>query len=280
MAGLAASTIAYRRWPLAVALGELAAAGFTAADVGALPGYCDHFDPAVSPEAMDRWLGSWPQAGVRLCTLNAGIGAFNDPATAPDEVRRRARNCLAAAARLGAHGVTVAPGLAVDRRVRPVAGEIERVAPHFRALAEEAGALGLVLSFEAPHKGGLILDAREARALVEAIDHPRARLIFDVGHHLRAGWSLADAWAVVGRWVDHVHLKDQAGGRGCYPLGTGAVDFAAFLRLAAGSGYAGGFSLEFPDAAETVPGVTDLLRRSRDFLLNLNPSIPCPGTSK
>jgi sugar phosphate isomerase/epimerase len=280
VARLAASTICFRRWPLRLALAEIAAAGITAADVGALPGYCDHFDPAGTPDDMERWAVLIESSGVRVHTINAGVGYFNDDASDPAGVRQRARHCLAAAARVGAHGVTLAPGCTVDRTARPLAGEIARVAPYFRELALEAESLGLVLSFEAPHKGGLILNATEARALVEAINHPKARLIFDLGHHRKAGWDLAEAWAVVGPWVDHVHLKDQAGGQGRYPLGAGEIDFPAFFDLAARSGYAGHFGFEFPDAAFTAVEVTDLLRRSREFVAALNPQTPCPAKSK
>jgi len=243
-----------------------------AADVGALPGYCDHFDPAGTPADLERWVGVIEQSGVSVYTLNAGVGAFNDDQADLDGVRQRARHCLAAAARVGAHGVTLGPGMSVDRTVRPLAGEVARVAGPFRELAREAESLGLVLSFEAPHKGGLILNAGEARALVEAVDHPRARLIFDLGHHRRAGWEIADAWQAVAPWVDHVHLKDQAAGKGRYPLGTGEIDFAAFFVQAARTGYMGRFGFEFPDAAESVQAVTDLLRRSREYIASIHPS--------
>ena len=118
-------------------------------------------------------------------------------------------------------------------------------------------------------------DAREARRLVEAIAHPNARLVFDVGHHLRAGWDLAAAVAETGPWIEHVHLKDQAGGKGRYPLGTGAVDFPALFAALARIGYAGHFAFEFPDAADTPEAAVDLVRASRVFLENLRP-LPSP----
>ncbi len=268
-ARLACSTIAFRRHPLPVALAGIAAAGVPAADIGALPGYCDHFDPAAGPAAAADWAAAVRAAGIAVHTLNADIGAFNDSAAEPVAVRERGLTCLRAAAAIGARGVTFAPGLRVDRAVRPLDDELERIAPWFRTLADRAAAEGLVLTFEAPHRGGLIADAHEARRLVEAIAHPNARLIFDVGHHLRAGWDLAAAVAEIGPWIEHVHLKDQAGGKGCYPLGTGAVDFPALFAALARVGYAGRFAFEFPDAADTAEGAVDLVRASRVFLENL-----------
>lgn len=274
-ARLACSTILFRRHPLRVALAGLAAAGVPVADIGALPGYCDHFDPAAGPAAVADWVAVVRAAGVAVHTLNADIGAFNDSAAPPAAVRERGLTCLGAAAAVGARGVTVGPGVRVDRTVRPLDGELERIAPWFRLLADRAADAGLVLTFEAPHRGGLIADAAEARRLVEAVGHPNARLIFDVGHHLRAGWDLAAAVAETGPWIEHVHLKDQAAGRGCYPLGTGAVDFPALFGALARIGYAGRFAFEFPDAADTAGAAIELVRASRIFLENLRP-LPSP----
>ncbi len=263
---LTVSTLCFRHLGLAEALAAVAAAGVGAVDVGGMPGYCEHFDPAGTTDALESWAAVVAQSGLRVHTLNVVVGAFNDPLADVAEVERRARHCLAAAARVGAHGVTFAPGVAVDRNARPLAGELARVAPRFRVLAQRAQDQGLVLTFEAPHRGGLIHHAAEALALVEACAHPAMKLIFDVGHHLRAGWTLADAWACVGRHVDHVHLKDQAAGKGRYPLGAGQIDFGALFRDFARSGYTGGFGLEFPDAAATPEEVVTLLRQSVDHL--------------
>jgi sugar phosphate isomerase/epimerase len=270
---LVCSTICFRQFPLAEALAAVRTAGFGAVDLGGLPGYCDHFSPREErPEALAEWGDVVRRSGLRVHTLNVGIGAFNDDAEAPAAVSARAIRCLHAANAVGARGVTFAPGLAVDRGRRPLAGELARIGPHFGGIAAAAAALGLVVSFEAPHRGGLIHDAREAVEFVRACGHPNARLIFDVGHHLRAGWSLADAWAVVGPWVEHVHLKDQAGGKGRYPLGAGQIDFAGLFARFEAAGYGGSFGFEFPDAAASVAAIVDLLRDSRSFLQRLGSS--------
>lgn len=264
---LACSTLCFRRLPLAAALAAVREAGLGVVDVGGLPGYCDHFSPLDDrPDALATWADAVRRSGLAVHTLNVGIGAFNDDDEAPAAVMARALRCLRAAKAVGARGVTFAPGLAVDRGRRPLAGEMARIGPHFGEVAAAAAALGLVVSFEAPHRGGLILDAREAVAFVGACRHPNARLIFDVGHHLRAGWSLADAWGVVGPWVEHVHLKDQADGKGRYPLGAGQVDFAELFARFEATGYRGCFGFEFPDAASSVAEIVGLLRDSRMFL--------------
>jgi len=223
---------------------------------------------------MAEWCDVVRRSGLRVHTLNVGVGAFNDDATATALVLARALHCLRAAKLVGARGVTFAPGVAVDRARRPLAGELARIGPHFAEVAAAAAALGLAVSFEAPHRGGLILDAREAVEFVQACAHPNARLIFDVGHHLRAGWSLADAWRTVGPWVEHVHLKDQAGGKGRYPLGAGQIDFAALFARFEADGYRGCFGFEFPDAASGLAELVSLLRASRQFLQQIKPSHP------
>ncbi len=253
-----------------MALAAVGEAGLGLVDIGGLPGYCDHFSPLDDrPDALAAWVDVVRCSGLRVHTLNVGIGAFNDDAEAPAAVMARAHRCLHAAKAVGARGVTFAPGLVVDRARRPLAGELARIRPHVGEMAAAAAALGLVVSFEAPHRGGLILDAREAVEFVRACGHPHARLVFDVGHHLRAGWSLADAWSVVGPWVEHVHLKDQAGGKGRYPLGAGQIDFGELFALFEATGYRGCFGFEFPDAAASVAEIVGLVRDSRTLLQQL-----------
>jgi sugar phosphate isomerase/epimerase len=274
-ARLVGSTLIVRRQPLGAALAAIARAGLPAADIGALPGYCDHFDPRADDGEIARWAAEVRAAGLRIHTLNADIGAFNAPADSPEAVWARGRACLAAAAAVGARGVTFGPGLKVDRARQSLAGELARIAPWFRRLADCADASGLTISFEAPHRGGLIADAAEARALVEACAHPRVRLIFDVGHHLRAGWSLPAAVAAVGPWIEHVHLKDQADGQGRYPLGAGTVDFPALFAALEAAGYQGAYAFEFPDVADTAAAAEALLRASREFFERTFPAT-CP----
>jgi sugar phosphate isomerase/epimerase len=272
---LTGSTIGFRGHSVETALAAIAAAGLGAADIGGLPGYCEHFDPAADASGQEAWQKTVQASGVQVCTLNVDIGGFNESGADREWLRHQARTTLQAAARVGAEGVTFSPGKPVDRAQRPLAAELKTIGSEFHALGDEAEALGLTLTFEAPHRNGLIQDAREARALAEACHHPHVGLVFDVGHHLRAGWTLADAWAVVGPWVHHVHLKDQAAGQGRYPLGAGAVDFARLFLLFQQAGYRGKFGLEFPDVAPACEPVIDVLIRSvaylRDLVLPVEP---------
>lgn len=247
---LVCSTICLRQLALPEALAVIKEVGFTAADIGGLPGYCDHFDPrATSAESLAAWAATVRRSGLRVHTLNVDIGAFNATVDSAEVVLARARHCLAAARQVGAHGVTFSPGAPVDRTQRPLAAEVAIVGAGFRQVAEEAAMRGLVISFEAPHRGGLIKNASEAAALIAACAHPNARLIFDVGHHLRAGGDLPAVIRLLVASIDHVHLKDHAGGQGRYPLGTGDVDFARLFHELARGGYRGCYALEFPDAA-------------------------------
>jgi sugar phosphate isomerase/epimerase len=267
---LVCSTICLRQSALPAALAVIKDVGLTAADIGGLPGYCDHFDPrATAADYRSEWAATVRRSGLRVHTLNVDIGAFNATAESAEVVLARARHCLAAAQEVGAHGVTFSPGAPVDRTQRPLAAELAIVGAWFRQVAAEAAAQGLVISFEAPHRGGLIQNAPEAAALIAACAHPRARLVFDVGHHLRTSGDLPAAVQLLGAAIDHVHLKDQAGGKGRYPLGAGEVDFARLFHEFAGVGYRGCYALEFPDAAPTPMEIAALLRRSMEYLEQL-----------
>ncbi|MBI5691059.1 MAG: sugar phosphate isomerase/epimerase [Verrucomicrobia bacterium] len=285
---LVASTLCLRQVALPAALALIKEVGLTAVDIGGLPGYCDHFDPRrTTVDSLAEWAEAVHRSGLRVHTLNVDVGAFNGAAESPELVLARARHCLAAARRVGAHGVTFSPGAPVDRTTRPLGAELAMVAGWFRQVAQDAAAHGLVISFEAPHRGGLIQNAAEAAALMAACDHPNARLVFDVGHHRRVSDDLPGAVRLLAPAIDHVHLKDQAGGKGCYPLGAGEVDFPGLFAALDRGGYRGCFALEFPDAAPTPAGVAALLRASLAYLERLRtasadhppaPAAPLPLT--
>ncbi|WP_243370315.1 sugar phosphate isomerase/epimerase family protein [Geotalea sp. SG265] len=72
-------------------------------------------------------------------------------------------------------------------------------------------------------------------ALLEAIDSPRLRHCFDVGH-----WNLfktvgMDEWfAALGPYIAESHIHDNQGTRDDHaPLGEGGIDFPLFFRLMA-----------------------------------------------
>ncbi len=265
---LSCSTICFRQWPLPAALAAIRDLGFAGADVGTLPGFCDHFDFVNAPPGAERALHDAVAAsGLRVFTFTTNIGEFNAPGADVERVLAAGRRNLRAAAALGAGAVVFNCGAWLDRREQPFSEGVARVAEGLRLLAPEAEALGVGLLIEAPHKAKLCRDVDEALALLGRIGHPWARLIYDCNHHHAAGWSPADAIHRLGaRSIGLVHLRDAVGRENRYPLGAGEIDFRTLVEVLEGAGYSGRYSLEFTDAADSVEATKEVLLRSIDHL--------------
>lgn len=145
-----------------------------------------------------------------------------------------------------------------------------RLGEHLTKLAERCAPLGVRVAFH-PHAGTYVETADEIDRLMAATPASSVGLCLDTGHLVYGG---ADPVAVCRRYLDrvwHVHAKDvkpgvlervrhgdlayeTAVGEGVFaPLGEGAVDFPALVRVLEASGgrhgekdrgYAGWYVLE------------------------------------
>lgn len=93
--------------------------------------------------------------------------------------------------------------------------------------------------------------------LLEYVDSPALRLIFDVGNGLAYGYQAPEFLSAVLPWVEHVHIKDghrTADGEVFTLPGTGEIDIADCVRQLEDFGYRGRYSLE-PHVAH-IPHLT------------------------
>jgi sugar phosphate isomerase/epimerase len=106
--------------------------------------------------------------------------------------------------------------------------------------------------------------------MLEEVDSPALRLVFDTGNGLAYGYRSTDYLAAVLPWVAHVHVKDgrrapgDAGPEWTLP-GAGQAEVAACVGLLEEAGYTGFYSLE-PHVAH-IPhlGVTDPARLAEGY---------------
>jgi sugar phosphate isomerase/epimerase len=143
------------------------------------------------------------------------------------------------------------------------------VLDRMRTLAGRAHQSGLVLVHEncagwAGSRAGRMLD------LVDAVDSPALRLLFDTGNGMAHGYDPYELLEPIAPYVAHVHVKDAATGpvdtasayKGpVYTVpGGGTARVAECLRLLVSAGYAGTWSIE-PHLAlrphEATPGTGD-----------------------
>jgi sugar phosphate isomerase/epimerase len=129
-------------------------------------------------------------------------------------------------------------------------------------VAEEVG-VTLCLEPLPPPECTFILTTAEAIDVIDAIRHPRLRLILDVksmcGEQQLTGTPVPDTIRKVAPYVAHVQANDANRG---YP-GSGEVDFVPIFRALKDVGYDGFVSVEVFDFS---PGPEAIARQSIEYL--------------
>jgi sugar phosphate isomerase/epimerase len=121
-----------------------------------------------------------------------------------------------------------------------------RAVDRIRELAGRAEQAGLVLLHE-NCTGWAATNTERMLDLLDAVDSPALRLLFDTGNGIAYGYQAYDMLADILTHVAHVHVKDVEGSAAnpVYTLpGVGQARVADCLRLLLRSGYTGVWSLE------------------------------------
>jgi len=194
--------------------------------------------------AFDHVAAALGQAGLSVVCVDSRIANWARPITGDfgldlDELDQLGKRCAA----LGTRYVRVMsyPNDGLD--------DLEwgaRVRRRTRILAERAEALGLVLLHE-NCAGWAGTDADRARRLVEEVDSPAFRLLFDIGNGVAYGYEAYDMLVPLLPWVEHVHVKDarSENGEAVYTLpGEGVCRVADCMRLLLDAGYTGAWTME------------------------------------
>ncbi|MFJ6673504.1 sugar phosphate isomerase/epimerase family protein [Actinosynnema sp. NPDC091369] len=178
--------------------------------------------------------------GVRAVCLASRIGGWARPISTPfeddlAELDVLLRRCAA----LGARFVRIMSypnaGLS-ERRWR------DRVITRVSMLAELAEAADVVLLHE-NCSGWAGTSAERALDLLDAVDNPALKLLFDTGNGVAHGYDGYAMLREVVVHVEHVHVKDATGDR-FVPPGTGDARVADCVELLRAHGYRGAWSLE------------------------------------
>lgn len=205
----------------------------------------------------------------------AGMYASTRVATAEPTQRQAqlddARRHMALAAEVGAPLVRVFGGKVPNGETHETM--FPYVVENMRSLAEEAASLGVTIVLEthddwtASHLG---------RRVMLAVDHPNARLLWDMHHTYRAGGETPDAsLALIGPWIERLHVKDsQVNADGSFTycmLGDGDVPLKRGLDLLRQAGYSGWATLEWekhwhPEIAEPEVAFPQYAQKLREWL--------------
>lgn len=189
----------------------------------------------------DRPVGRLELAGLEVVCLASRIGNWARPISTPvaadlAELDRLIEHCHA----LGCRHVRIMSypndGLAEpDWR--------KRVINRIRLLANAAASAGIVLLHE-NCSGWAGASAENTLRLLEEVDSPALKLLFDTGNGVAAGYSAYELLTQVVEHVAHVHVKDAVAGPVYTLPGAGEARVADCLRLLLDHGYPGYFSLE------------------------------------
>lgn len=121
--------------------------------------------------------------------------------------------------------------------------EVFRRLKHLTRLAETEGIV--LLHENCAGYGGQ--SAEHTLELVEEIDSPAFRLLFDIGNGLEYGYNSYDFLKIILPWVSHVHIKDGTKHNGVveysYP-GEGSANVEKCIKALIKNGYKGIFSIE------------------------------------
>jgi sugar phosphate isomerase/epimerase len=247
------------------ALERLGRHGFNTVDIGILPRFCPHYDPLTATEDIRRGVADCvAMNGLAATTLNTGPGAFNAPGADVATIYKAASENFALAQALGCKVVTIQNGVAAPRAEWMEGAR--KVAYHLRELARTAQGMGLALSVEAPHRGTLASDARQAADLLDLIGGGMT-CTFDTSHIQAGGQTIRQGLALLGDRIDHVHLRDARGEDTHVAPGDGDVPFEHLFSWLEERRYAGGVTLEvLPPGDRPLEEVDAQIERGRDYI--------------
>ena len=104
-------------------------------------------------------------------------------------------------------------------------------------------------------------------SLLEQVPHDLVRVNYDSGNSASLGFHPRDEFAVYGKRVGSVHIKDRKRGGGTVPLGTGDADFAVLFDCLKSVRYQGDFVLQV--ARRVTGNEIEWARQNREFVLRM-----------
>jgi len=209
---------------------------------------------AAAAEALDS-------AGLDVVCVSSRIGAWGRTTRTPLELDIRELEALASrAASLRCRRVRVMSFLRDGADDGTWRREAHR---RLRELARRAEQLDVVLLHE-NCAGFAGRGPDETLDLLEHVDSPALRLLFDTGNGLTYGYDSLDFLAATLPFVDHVHVKDgvaRAGGVDYVLPGAGDGRVVECLAMLVDAGYRGVWTIEphldvAPHRGELIAGAT------------------------
>ena len=212
-----------------------------------------------TPDGMDAVEAALKATGVRLLSLTVGprVGCVDrsKEAFVMDAIDRTMAMCQ----RLGAKDMVIAGGPALAGA--SAAEQHDNMVYLLKLAAPRVQAAGMRLLLEPlnnriDHVGFFMGSALEGLDIVEAVDSPAVRLLYDAYH----AEVMGEDWREIlkrAHLIGYVQVADTNGRR---EPGTGTIDWAAWLPALRAAGYTGDIGLEYRPSNGTLAS----LQRTRE----------------
>lgn len=184
-------------------------------------------------------------SGIAICCVATGC-SFVVPETAARHVEE-AKAAIALAADIGA------------ARLRVFGGDLPSGTRHAEALPLLVDSLAALSAFAGEHGVVVCLETHDSwtdpllvAEVMRQVNHSHIAVNWDIAHPFRYhGYSMEQAYDALKPWIRHVHIHDGITGENnrfvFKPIGDGAIDHAAAIRLLQRGGYDGFLSGEWID---------------------------------
>lgn len=249
------STTSHKGEALLPTLAVFARLGFTAIDLN-----LNHIvEGGLDPSAVEDALATH---GIAVPLVSGGWCDFFDSGSGCAATRASVDRQAALARRFRVNRLRLFFGrLAIDQ-CTPEA--IERCSRNIRDVADAHP--DIVIGLE--NHDGASSRPSVCRAVLESVGRANVHLTFDPINFEHRNVRTLDALAVLQPFVGHVHLKGYRSGEFC-GFGEGDVDLAPALRMLAGAGYAGAFTVEYEGPGDRTVRLYQSVERARTMVTRL-----------
>jgi sugar phosphate isomerase/epimerase len=255
MMKLGCNTVLFGPAALDTALQHIAWAGYSGAELAALPGMADHIDPERDQDMTRDIVIRADELGVDLVAIEAG----GNP--------ERQQRCFDLARGLGIPLICVGSGGKPDD-----ASSWREAVLRLRGMAKAAEVAGVTLAVK-PHVGAAIYSTATALRAMQEIDSPDFGINWDPSHLYRNNEDLVLSAQQLAPYIRHVHMRDclgreqRVGAPETQIPGRGSIDIPAILRALDTGGYDGYLDLEVIGAkAYPLSRAMGIAAESRGYL--------------
>jgi len=258
MIKLAAMTSVFPDWDIGEIVAGLKCHGYQGVEPRVEWDHACGIEATLPAEARTRIRDQFAAEGLDICCIATSVRmATADHQERADQVEAL-KGYIDLAGDLGCPLLRTFGGKRGDGELTPI---VDYVADGYRQVMEQAASRDVTVLMETHDDW---CHTAPVRAVVELVDDPRLRVLWDFMHPQRMMETVAESFSAIGELTAHTHGHDgrfDSGRLEFVDWGTGTVDHAAPLRLLQNAGFDGYFSIEIihaPGSEYDADGVLNM----------------------